>query len=139
MPRITRELIWPLPHRHKSGLFLAPGEYVADIKPEDGGRIIRRFGKDRGHALRLFTELLEERKRQEQKRENPALLTFLRETFRPAQSDLKSLRFARKRIDAVCCFLEAEQPGLRIQDVRKHHGDALLDFHKHLSPQNEER
>ena len=58
MPKVTRELMWPLPHRLRSGLFLGLGEYVADVKPDDGGRIILRLGKDRQTALRLFEELL---------------------------------------------------------------------------------
>jgi len=42
MPRLTRKTIRQFPHMKASGLFLtASGEYVADIKPDEGGRVRR--------------------------------------------------------------------------------------------------
>ena len=94
MPRITREPIWLLPHRKKSGLFLTQDGYVADVKPDDGGRIVRRYGKDRGRAIHLFEGLLTGLAQQTEDRDNPPVTTFLTDAFLPTQKRLKSYRFS---------------------------------------------
>ena len=49
-PAGTRQHIRLLNHRRTSGLFLRNGEYIADIKPDDGGRVIRKLGTDFQHV-----------------------------------------------------------------------------------------
>jgi len=55
-----RKPIVVLLFRRASGLFVKAGEYVADIRPDTGGRIIRKMGTDRNRALALFDALLAE-------------------------------------------------------------------------------
>jgi len=51
MPRQTRRLVIPLPHKAQSGLFLLrSGEYIADIKPVKAGATDAVSGPTR-HAL----------------------------------------------------------------------------------------
>ncbi|MBT3270128.1 hypothetical protein HN371_23475 [Candidatus Poribacteria bacterium] len=85
MARITREPIWAPPHRWMSGLFLPQGGYVADVKLDEGGRIVRRCGKDRDRAIRLFDGLLTDVARQTEERANPPGTTFLTHDFLPTQ------------------------------------------------------
>ena len=49
-PAGTRQHIRLLNHRRTSGLFLRNGEYIADIKPDDDGRVIRKLGTDFQHV-----------------------------------------------------------------------------------------
>ncbi len=69
-----------LPHKKVSGLFLRDGEYIADIKPDSGGRIIRKLGTERERALTLWEGLVAE---VAYDGDNPLLVTFLGETFLP--------------------------------------------------------
>jgi len=43
--------------RRASGLFVKAGEYVADMRPDTGGRIIRKLDTNRNRALTLFEAL----------------------------------------------------------------------------------
>ncbi len=60
MPKRSRRPIQILPHSQESGLFFAHGEYVADIKPDDGRRIRRKLGKDQVRALKRFDQIVDE-------------------------------------------------------------------------------
>ncbi|MBM3216743.1 hypothetical protein FJZ36_17750 [Candidatus Poribacteria bacterium] len=133
--RGTRPLIRLLPHRSVSGLFLTrSGEYVADVKPDDGTRVVRRFGTDRTRALGLFSELLDKLAEQHAERTNPKAVDFLCATFLDSQRHLKAFDFAQERIRAIVRFLDDRYPGVRLSDVRRHHADALGDSYAHLSP-----
>ena len=135
MPKLSRKLIVALPHKRTSGLFRTDaGEYVADIKPDDGLRTRRNFGSDKERATVQFQKLLAELEEQREARENPRVVEFLTETFLPTQTGLKCYRFAESRITAVSRFLEDEHPRLRLRDVRKRHGDGLLDYYRDLAP-----
>jgi integrase len=133
--RGTRQPVRLLPHRSVSGLFLTnDGEYVADIKPDDGTRFVRRFGTDKMRALVLFDALLEELANDAVERKNPKVVAFLNETFLPSQQRLKSFDYTKTRVVALTRFLESRYPNLRIADVRKLHAHALGDYYADRSP-----
>jgi len=55
--KATRKTIVKLDYRRSSGLFRRDGEYIADIQPDAGGRIIRKLGTDQGRARKLFWDV----------------------------------------------------------------------------------
>ena len=83
----TRKPVRFLPHKHTSGLFLRDGEYVAGIKPDSGGRTIRKLGRDRERATKLFDELLDDLGNGG---ENPSITKSITERFLPTQERLAS-------------------------------------------------
>ncbi len=97
MPRRhkTRKPIRLLPHHHTSGRFLRDGDYAADIKPDTGGRIIRKLGNDLDRALRLFEALAAE---VSSGGDNPTLVEFLVGTFLPTHRRLKADDFGESTI-----------------------------------------
>ncbi len=77
-----RRTIVKLDYRRSSGLFTRGKEYIADIQPNSGGRIIRKLGADRDRAMVLFNEVVDE---VENGGENPLLADFLTRSFLPSQ------------------------------------------------------
>jgi len=125
-PRKTRKAVRLLPHKHTSGLFVRDGEYIADIKPDTGGRIIRKLGFEHDRALKLWDDLVSELS---DDGDNPLLTTFLTGTFLPGQTHLKSYRYSASRVAAITSFLSDRYPDVRIADIRRHHADALRDYY----------
>ena len=123
----TRKPIRLLPYKHTSGLFLRDGEYIADIKPDSGGRTIRKLGSDRDRAFKLFDALLAELG--DITGDNPLLATFLVETFLPTQLRLRSYAFSKTCVRGVVRFLDATQPSLRLREVGPHHVERLRAFY----------
>lgn len=114
-------------HDRISGLFLVGGEYVADIKTNDGRRLRRNFGTDRVRALRLFDALVEELEAEEG--DNPRVADFLVERFLPTQRRLRSFTFSEKCIRSVVRFLEVTEPGLRLRETRGYHVERLRSYY----------
>jgi integrase len=135
MPASSRQTVRILPHRAISGLFRTQqGEYVADIKPDNGARVRRNFGTDRERALILFDALLRDMETARLRHENPLLTEFLRDTFWQTQRRLKSASYSEKQIAAIVRFLEARFPKLRLRNVNRLHVDALRDFYRDWKP-----
>ena len=134
MPKRTREPIVVIAHHTKaSGLFRKDGEYVADIKPNDGKRVTRKLGRDRERALALFDGLITTLGHHD----NPDLATYLLGTFLPTQRPLKSYAFSEKCVKALVRFLEAEARELRIRDVNRSHVERLRAFYAHCAPKTQ--
>lgn len=135
MPTSSRQTVRILTHRAASGLFRADnGEYVADIKPDDGARVRRNFGKDKERAFVLFDALLDELANQRVERAKPKVVDFLTGTFLDAQRHLKVFDFAEWRVRAIVKFFEARYQNLRLADVCRVHADALNDYYADRSP-----
>ena len=124
--RTQRKPVVVLPYRRSSGLFKRGGQYIADIQPDAGGRVIRRLGADRARALALFEEIVAE---VEQGGENPRVADFLLTTFLPTQRRLKSYAFSEKTVRGVVRFVEEKEPRLSIRDVGPHHVERLRAFY----------
>jgi len=139
VPAITRKAVQTLPHRKRSGLFQTrQGEFVADINPDDGKRILRRLGTDRERAIVVFQGILAAMAQQTQDREDPTLLAFLLDTFLPSQRHLKSYAYTRERVSALVAFLEVRYSTVRVSEVRRLHADALIDFYVDRSPRTKQ-
>jgi len=129
--RVKRTAVVLLPHTQRSGLFLRSGEYIADIRPDDGRRVIRKLGVERDRALRLFDRLLSTLGVDD----DPLLTDYLAHTFLPSQERLKSYGYSEKCVAWLVRFGEAEEPGLRLSDVNRRHAERLRSFYGHLAPQ----
>ena len=138
MPRKTRQPVRLLPHKKASGLFLtADGEYIADIKPNDGKRTIRRLGHDKVRAHALFDDLLAELQERQDDKQDPRVVDFLTGQFLPSQQRLKSYRTSADAVRAVVRFLDNTEPNLRVRDVRRHHVERLRTHYAELSPRTQ--
>jgi len=127
MPRLSREPVRLLPHRAASGLFRTEaGEYLADIKLPDGKRVRRNLGTDRNRALILFDALLADLADRGEASENPTVREFLTGAFLDSQRRLRSFVYTERCVAAIVRFLDARHSNLRIADVRKEHGEALI-------------
>lgn len=130
--RAARRTIIKLDYRRSSGLFRRDGEYIADIQPDAGGRIIRKLGSDQGRARKLFWDVVDEA---ENGGENPRFADFLTRSFLPSQEPLKSYAYSEKCVGWLLRFLSAEGPDLRLRDVNRSHVERLRLFYAHLAPQ----
>jgi integrase len=129
-PTGTRQHIRLLPnHRRTSGLFLRNGQYIADIKPDDAKRVIRKLGADFERAAARFEELVAELEDVADAADNPRVADFLLSTFLPTQRRLKSYAFSEKSVRGVVRFIEDGEPELRIRDVGPHHVERLRAFY----------
>jgi hypothetical protein len=118
MPKRTRKPIQILQHQRTSGLFLAGGEYIADIKTDDGRRIRRKLGPEKVRALKLFDRIVEDL---EDEGDNPRLAHFLLDRFLPTLTHLRAYEYAARCIDRVCRFLDAKHPDLKLNQVNRSH------------------
>jgi integrase len=128
-PTGTRQHIRLLNHRRTSGLFLRDGEYLADVKPDDGGRVIRKLGADRNRAEQRFDALLLELNEATTDAERPRVADFLLATFLPTQRRLKSYDSSERSVRGVLRFLHATEADLRLPDVGPHHVERLRAFY----------
>ena len=135
-PTGTRQHIRLLDHRRTSGLFLRDGEYIADIKPDEGGRTIRKIGTNRARAEAAFDALLVELEEAARSATDPFLISFLIETFLPTQKRLKSYAFSRDTVNAVVRFLNATEPKLRIGDIKPYHVERMRAFYSEHAPRS---
>jgi len=119
-----------LPHRQASGLFLKDGQYIADIKPDDGRRTIRKLGTVRERALTLFDELLTERGQHD----DPLLASYLMHTFLPSQQNLKAYDYAERCVGLVAKWAEAAAPGPRLSGVNRSHVEQLRAHYERFAP-----
>ena len=124
--RAKRKPVVVLPYRRSSGLFRRDGEYIADIQPDAGGRVIRKLGSDRERAIKLFEELVSEL---EHGGENPLLKDFLINTFLPTQRHLKAFDFCEYAVKGVVRFVEATEPRLRVRDLKAYHVDRMRTYY----------
>jgi integrase len=141
VPRFTRKPVWLLPHTARSGLFQRGDEFVADIKPDAGGRILRHLGGTRQRAIQQFSSILDEFQIMEEilgdefcAIPNPRVIEFLDATFLPSQQLLRNVNHPRSCVRAIIRFLEARHKRLRLGEVRKAHGDELLAFYTNRAP-----
>ena len=130
--KATRKTIVKLDYRRSSGLFRRDGEYIADIQPDAGGRIIRKLGTDQGRARKLFWDVVDEA---ENGGENPRFADFLTRSFLPSQTSLKSYAYSEKCVGWLLRFLDAEAPDLRQRDVNRSHVERLRAYYSDLAPQ----
>ncbi len=126
----SRQPVVLLPHRQASGLFLKDGQYVADIKPDDGRRTIRRLGTVRERALILFDELLTERGQHD----DPLLASYLMQTFLPSQNGLKAYDYAERCVGLAARWAGAEAPCLRLSGVNRSHVEQLRAHYERFAP-----
>ena len=119
-----------LPHRMRSGLFVRAGEFVADIKPDDGRRVTRRLGRDRSVAMERFQRLLSELSLED----DPDLRTFLESKFLPSQSHLKSYAFTVKCIRAWLRYLGEARAAMTLSQVSLRHVEGMRAFYGHCAP-----
>ncbi|MEO2005325.1 MAG: tyrosine-type recombinase/integrase [Candidatus Poribacteria bacterium] len=131
MPKRTRDPILLIPHHsRKSGLFLAGDQYVADIKPNDGKRTIRKLRSTRDAALLRFDALLLELGQHE----NPLLSAYLLQTFLPSQRSLKAYDYAERCVGLVAAWADAEAPSLRVSGVNRSHVEQLRAHYERFAP-----
>jgi integrase len=129
--RRKRQPVQLLPHRQTSGLFLRDGEYIADIKPDDGRRVTRKLGRERALALSLFDSLLVDIGAHD----NPMLVDYLQGPFLRSQSHLKSYGYSEKCVRWLTRFVESDAKGLRLREVNRGHVERLRAFYGDLAPQ----
>ena len=129
--RRKRQAVRLLPHRQTSGLFVRDGEYIADIKPDQGGRVTRKLGAERERALALFDSLLVDIGAHD----NPLLIDYLSGPFLRSQKHLKSYVYSERCVQWLARFVESEGKGLRLRDVNRSHVERLRVFYAHLAPQ----
>ena len=130
MSRPKRTTVLRLPTRRNSGLFLRDGEYIADLNPDDGRRVIRKLGTDRKRALTFFDELLVRCGQHD----DPLLVTYLRHTFLPSQRGLKAYDYAERCVGLVIGWAEVETPGLRVSGVNRSHVERLRAHYARFAP-----
>ena len=128
-PTGTRQHIRLLNHRRTSGLFLRDGAYIADIKPDDGKRVIRKLGTDRDSAEERFDALLAELDATAADAGSPRVTDFLLSTFLPTQRRLKSYDSSARSVKGVVRFLEATGSDLRLREVGPQHVERLRAFY----------
>ncbi len=129
-PTGTRQHIRLLPnHRRTSGLFKRNGEFIADIKPDDGKRVIRKLGTDFAQAEARFDDLLGELNEAAADADSPRVADFLLSTFLPTQRRLKSYDSSECSVRGVVRFLEATESELRLRDVGPQHVERLRAFY----------
>ena len=124
--RSPRKPVVVLPYRRSSGLFRRDGEYIADIQPDSGGRVIRRLGRDRERAMKLFEDIVSEI---ENGGENPLVTDFLLKTFLPTQRHLKAYGYSEYAVNGVVRFLQATETGLRVRDLKAYHVDRMRTYY----------
>ena len=131
-PTGTRQHIRLLNHRRTSGLFLRNGEYIADIEPDDGKRIIRRLGRGREQAEARFNELVAQLDDMAAAADNPRLSDFLTSTFLPTQRRLKSYDSSGRSVRGIVRYVEATEAHLRVRDIGPQHVERLRAFYAEL-------